>query len=73
MSSTIIYGPQGCGKTRNAKALAEHFGAKHIVDSASIEQIKYADQVESTLFLTNCHQAIQYGAIEFSSIAKELG
>lgn len=24
---TIVYGPPGCGKSRNAKALAEKFGA----------------------------------------------
>lgn len=29
----VIYGPAGCGKTRNAEALAAHFGAATIVDS----------------------------------------
>lgn len=33
MSNTIvIHGPQGCGKTRSAEALAKHFGCSHIVD-----------------------------------------
>lgn len=33
MSSTVvIHGPQGCGKTRNARALAAHFGCSRIVD-----------------------------------------
>jgi MoxR-like ATPase len=33
MSQTIvIHGPQGCGKTRNAQALAKHFGCKKVVD-----------------------------------------
>ncbi len=33
MSSTVvIHGPQGCGKTRNAQALAAHFGCSRIVD-----------------------------------------
>lgn len=33
MSDTVlIHGPQGCGKTRNAAALAAHFGCSHIVD-----------------------------------------
>lgn len=31
-SSTIVHGPQACGKTRNAKALAAHFGCTSIVD-----------------------------------------
>ena len=29
---TIIRGPQGCGKTRNAQAFAMHFGCSEIVD-----------------------------------------
>ena len=28
----IIHGPQPCGKTRNAVALAKHFGCSSIVD-----------------------------------------
>lgn len=33
MSSTVvIHGPQGCGKTRNAQALAAHFGCTQIID-----------------------------------------
>ena len=31
-SPVVIYGPQGCGKTRNAQALAAHFGCSRIVD-----------------------------------------
>lgn len=30
--SMIIYGPAGCGKTRNAERLMEHFGLTRIVD-----------------------------------------
>lgn len=33
MSNTVvIHGPQGCGKARNAQALAAHFGCTRIVD-----------------------------------------
>jgi len=33
MSNTVlIHGPQGCGKTRNAQALAEHFGCSKVVE-----------------------------------------
>lgn len=28
----VIIGPQGCGKTHHAKALAAHFGCETIVD-----------------------------------------
>jgi hypothetical protein len=30
--SVIVHGPMACGKTRNAKALAEHFGLTTIID-----------------------------------------
>lgn len=33
MSNTVlIHGPQACGKTRNAQALAAHFGCSKVVD-----------------------------------------
>ncbi len=32
MDSVVVYGPQGCGKTRNAEALARHYGCAEIVD-----------------------------------------
>lgn len=30
--SWIVYGPQGCGKTRNAKTIAKELGLRHIRD-----------------------------------------
>lgn len=30
--SVVVFGPQGCGKTRNAEALAAHFGLRFVVD-----------------------------------------
>ena len=39
MSNTVlIHGPQGCGKTRNAQALAEHFGCSKVVDDWQADQ-----------------------------------
>jgi MoxR-like ATPase len=32
MTTILIHGPQGCGKTRNAQALAAHFGCSKVVD-----------------------------------------
>ena len=32
MPITIIYGPQGCGKTRYAKAFMRYFNATRLVD-----------------------------------------
>lgn len=31
--TVYVYGPQGCGKTRNAEALREFFGCTHVVDN----------------------------------------
>ena len=30
--SVVVHGPQGCGKTRNAQALAAAFGCSSIID-----------------------------------------
>jgi len=32
--SVVVYGPQGCGKTTHAAALAKHFGLANIVEEA---------------------------------------
>lgn len=34
MSSVIVYGPRGCGKTRNAEALRKAYRCASIVDEA---------------------------------------
>ncbi len=31
-TSIVVHGPQACGKTRNAKRIAAHFGLKKVVD-----------------------------------------
>lgn len=31
MQSVVIHGPQGCGKTTHAEALARHFGCTQVV------------------------------------------
>lgn len=35
--SVIVYGPQGCGKSKNAKAMMAHFGLKHLIDNGEDE------------------------------------
>jgi hypothetical protein len=32
MQSLVVYGPKGCGKTKNAARLAKHFGLSQIID-----------------------------------------
>lgn len=43
----VIHGPQGCGKTLSAEALAKHFGCRKIIDSPRVLD----EAVEGTLYL----------------------
>jgi hypothetical protein len=50
MSTTIVYGPQGCGKSNNALALAASFDC-----SAIVENWNGRDALpDNALALTNC-------------------
>jgi len=50
--SIVVYGPQGCGKTRNAKRIAAHFRLTKIVeaDDALLRGEKFIKS--GTLYLT---------------------
>ncbi len=48
--SLIIYGPQGCGKTRNGEYLASFFGLQRVVEMDELHGQVTAK--EGTLFLT---------------------
>lgn len=48
--SVIVYGPQGCGKTRNASRIASHFGLNRIVDGCWDER---SPMPKAALILTN--------------------
>lgn len=48
--SVVVYGPQGCGKTRNADALRQHFGLEHVRDLDPLIGVRPA---HGTLFLTD--------------------
>lgn len=66
--SKIVYGPQACGKTRNAATLAAHFGLSHVVDDW-----QPGDEVPpDTLVLTNVDMAGADGAVCFADLAKHL-
>ena len=69
----IIYGPEGCGKTRYAQVLARHFGKGIIIDGLS----RY-DAEETTLnalYLTNedLSDSDDSRAIPFHVAAKAAG
>lgn len=64
--AVIVYGPQGCGKTRNAMALAVHFGVKRVID-----EWMPGDRVEpGTLHLS---QVEVFGAVAYESLKAKLG
>jgi hypothetical protein len=58
-STIIIYGEPGCGKTRNAAALAKHFRKKYIVDNWSAGMQIRPDAV----LLTNMGKTAVFGTI----------
>lgn len=50
--NVIVYGPQGCGKTRNADILARFFGCSKVVDIDKLGNIKIPSKVDGIgLFL----------------------
>lgn len=60
--SIVIYGPQGCGKSRNKAALAAHFGMGQVIDDWN----PGGPLPENTLALTNVPGV--EGAIDFLDI-----
>jgi len=51
--SVIVYGPQGCGKTLNARRIAKHFGLARIEDDYTGGRVR----ATGTLYLTNLTRA----------------
>lgn len=55
MKHVIVYGPQGCGKTRNKEQLARKFGCETLVDGVSDQEVlrtlKRHPGQKGTLFL----------------------
>lgn len=66
-SAVIVFGPQGCGKTRNARALADHFGMLRVIDEWSVGD----PMPEDTLLLTNDSNAP--GAVDYFAAMREIG
>lgn len=68
----VIYGPQACGKTRNAAALARHFGLTRVLDGDhGYEGLWEPGQPAPAgcLVLTGEPQP---GALQFADLAAEL-
>lgn len=70
--SIVIFGPQGCGKTRNAKKLASYFGLTQIVDAddEGISELR-----GSALILTNGYAKIppRFRRISYESAMRQAG
>ena len=62
----IVYGPQGCGKTRNAQAIAKHLGLTNIID----EWCPGYELPADTLALTDCRDV--EGAVNFFDVMDAL-
>lgn len=69
--TAIVYGPPGCGKTRNAIHLAHHFKVKRIVDDWDPER---HDLTIGALHLTNVtteyvlKRGHKYDALNFEAV-----
>lgn len=68
--SVIICGPQGCGKSRNAKKLAKHFGLTRIMDEDGEWMVGDPIPEEDTLILTNEEVP---GAIDYYDAMRQIG
>lgn len=67
--SVIVYGPQGCGKTRAAPALAAKYGCRRIVD-----EWQPGDTLPpETLALTNCPMPGVPGAVAYDEAIGSCG
>lgn len=67
----VIYGPQSCGKTRNAAALAKHFGKTNIVDNG--ENLKRTQLHANDLVLTCVKPPRGLPFIHFKDAMKQAG
>lgn len=63
--SKIVYGPQACGKTRNAKALAAYFGLRRIVD----DWMPGDEVPPDALVLTGADMSGTAGAVAYADAA----
>jgi pantothenate kinase-related protein Tda10 len=61
MEAVIVCGPQGCGKTRNASALMNHFKLNKVVD----DYVQGMPINSDTLYLSNeeIEGAVAYGEV----------
>lgn len=66
----VIHGPAGCGKTRNAAALAQHYGKSAILDDWTLRS--GATVPANAMALSNAFPA-PVGAIAFADAMRAAG
>jgi len=64
---TIVYGPQGCGKTTNAHVIAKAYGCDKIVDTGKTGQthVKPEQLAPGTLILCTENPDLQRARFDF--------
>lgn len=76
--SIIVYGPQGCGKTRYAERIAKHFGLSSFVDG--FDPVRTGIILYGMLYLTNNMRTPEIRArnvstgmvLPFAEVAKQI-
>jgi replication-associated recombination protein RarA len=73
--SVIVYGPQGCGKTTHAPAMAKHFGLSAVVeiDQLSRSKIKPTNHLYLTLDRPSWADADDRRIIPFAEAMRQAG
>ena len=77
MNTVIVYGPQGCGKTRNAEALMKHFGCTGIEDDWALNQhvrrgaLHLTSESAEDIQIARCH-GLSGQVISFEAAMEEL-
>ena len=56
--SVVVYGPQGCGKTRNAKSIMQALGLSKVIEADELHGRPYPRY--RTLLLTNQRPAASF-------------
>lgn len=70
-AAVVIYGPQGCGKSQNAAALAKHYGKSIVYDYDEAPSTRRMQSLPAeALVLTNVEVR---GAIPFATAMRAAG
>lgn len=63
-SATVVYGPQGCGKTRSSAELMRRLGCNNVIDIGEVVDLSAVPA--GTLVLTN--DPATAGALDYAEV-----